>query len=86
MKRTYKFLELIIFGFALYVVKIATNLLTLIASSAIVAIFVTAALGFASAQSDGAVPALGYFASLGLSFTLIFTSYVGARGAAHSRN
>lgn len=85
MKKTARFLEIITLGVALYAVKIATTLLTLIATSAIVALFVTAALEFASAQSDGAVPALGYLASLGVSFILIFTSYVGARGAAQSR-
>jgi hypothetical protein len=85
MNKTGKLLEVIVLGFALYTVRVATTILTLLATSAIVAIFVTAAFGFSSAQSDGAVPALGYLASLGVSFILIFTSYVGARGAAQSK-
>jgi hypothetical protein len=85
MKKFAKFLEIFILGVALYVVKAATTILTLIVTSAIVALFVTAAFEFSSSQSDGAVPALGYLASLGVSFILIFTSYVGARGAAQSK-
>jgi hypothetical protein len=85
MKNILKYSELIVLGFALYVVKIAVTLATLIATSAIVALFVTSAFEFVSSRSDGAVPALGYLASLGVSFILIFTSYVGARGAAQSK-
>ena len=84
MSKAAKFLEIIGLGVALYVLRIASTLLTLTATSAIVAVFVMPAVAFVSAQSDGAVPALGYFASLGVSFILIFTSYVGARGAAQS--
>jgi hypothetical protein len=85
MNKTGKLLEVIVLGFALYAARVATTIMTLLATSAIVAIFVTAAFEFSSAQSDGAVPALGYLASLGVSFILIFTSYVGARGAAQSK-
>jgi hypothetical protein len=85
MKNILKSLELIFLGAALYFVRVASTILSMILTSAIVGVFVMAALGFVSSRSDGAVPALGYFASLGVSFILIFTSYVGARGAAQSK-
>lgn len=85
MKKIAKFFEVATLSVALFSVQIASTILTMLATSAIVAVFVTAAFEFISAQSDGAVPALGYLPSLGVSFILIFTSYVGARGAAHSK-
>lgn len=86
MSKATKLVEVFFLGAALYVIKVAVTLLTLIVSSSIAAVFVAAALEFSSYQSGGAVPAIGYLASWGVSFILIFTSYVGARGAAQSKD
>jgi hypothetical protein len=84
--KIFKAVELLFLGSVLYLFKVATTVLTLTLSSAIAAVFVMLASRFASVQSAGAVPRLGYLASVGLSFILIFTTYIGARGAAHSRD
>jgi len=70
----------------LYSAKVLSTILTLALSSAVAAPFVMLASYFVSVQSDGAFPAFGYLVSLGVSFILIFTSYVGARGAAQVRD
>jgi hypothetical protein len=69
----------------LYSIKVFHTILTVTLTSLIVGPFVMLASQFASLQSEGAVPPLGYPASAGVSFILIFTSYVGARGAAQTK-
>lgn len=85
MKRKAKLFEIFFLGSILYAARLAGNVFAMLVTSAIAAPFVMAAFSLISWQSDGAVPALGYFASLGVSFILVFTSQVGARGAAQSK-
>jgi len=83
VKRLSNLFQVVFLGVLLYAFSVITKIISVVIAAAVAAVFVMPASAFASQYSEGAIPSLGYLASLGVSFILIFTSYIGSRGVAH---
>ncbi len=86
MKRLADIFQVVFLGAVLYTFSVITKIISVVIAAAIAAVFVMPASAFAAQHTEGAFPDLGYLGSLGLSFILIFTSYIGSRGVAHYDN
>lgn len=83
VKKIINLFEVVFLGGLLYTFSVITKIISVVIAAAIAAVFVMPASAFVSRHTEGAFPSLSYQAALGISFILIFTSYIGSRGVAH---
>lgn len=86
MRKLFNLFRVVFLGGLLYALSVITNIISVVIASALAGIFVMPASHILSHYTDGSSPALGYLGSVSLSFILIFTSYIGARGVGTKAN
>ena len=86
MKKLSNLFQVVFLGGLLYTLSVIANIISVVIASALAGIFLMPVASILSRHTDGAFPELGYFGSVSLSFILIFTSYIGARGVGIKAN